>query len=212
MNIISCINKMVHKLINLPFETNSLEPYMDKQTIEIHYGKHHQGYVDKLNKAIAKYPKLEEKSVEWLLKNLSLIPPEIKQNIINNAGGVYNHNFFWSILKKDVPFNPNSKIGKEILNEFTTFEGFKEEFTNKATTLFGSGWVWLVLDSNKLKIVQTQNQDSVISKKMIPLIAIDVWEHAYYLKYKNSRKDFIENFFSIINWDKVNELFIKTKN
>jgi Fe-Mn family superoxide dismutase len=203
---------MVHKLINLPFETNSLEPYMDKQTIEIHYGKHHQGYVDKLNKAIAKYPKLEEKSVEWLLKNLSLIPPEIKQNIINNAGGVYNHNFFWSILKKDVPFNPNSKIGKEILNEFTTFEGFKEEFTNKATTLFGSGWVWLVLDSNKLKIVQTQNQDSVISKKMIPLIAIDVWEHAYYLKYKNSRKDFIENFFSIINWDKVNELFIKTKN
>ena len=204
--------KMTYELIKLPFETNSLEPHMDKETVEIHYGKHHQGYVDKLNKALAKYPELEEKTIEWLLKNLSKIPEDIRQHIINNAGGVYNHNFFWSILKKDISFNPKSEIGKKILKKYTTFEGFKEEFTKKATTLFGSGWAWLVLDSNKLRIVETQNQDSVISKNMIPLIAIDVWEHAYYLKYKNLRPEYIKNFFNIINWEKVDELFTTRKN
>jgi Fe-Mn family superoxide dismutase len=202
---------MTHELIQLPFESGSLEPHMDKETVEIHYGKHHQGYVNNLNKTIETYSELQDKSVEWLLENLSSISEEIKQKVINHGGGVYNHNFFWSILKKDSTFNPESEIGKEIISKFGSFEEFKTQFTTASTTLFGSGWTWLVLDSNQLKIVQTFNQESVISNKMIPLIAIDVWEHAYYLKYKNLRLDFVENFFSIINWEKVNELFTKAK-
>jgi Fe-Mn family superoxide dismutase len=202
---------MTHKLIKLPFKYDALEPHMDKETVEIHYSKHHQGYVNKLNETIEKYPEIQNKPIEWLLKNLSSVPEEIKQNVINNGGGVYNHNFFWSILKKNTPFDINSQIGKEILKKFTTFEKFKEKFSNKAITLFGSGWVWLALDSNELKIIQTHNQNSIISENMIPLIALDVWEHAYYLKYKNKRAEFIENFFSIINWKKVNELFLKSK-
>jgi len=202
---------MTHELIQLPFNSDSLEPYMDKETVEIHYGKHHQGYVDKLNLTIKKYPELSDKSIEWLLENLDSISEEIKQKIINFGGGVSNHNFFWSILKKDINFNPESEIGKAIIKKFGSFENFKEEFSQKATTLFGSGWTWLVLNNNELEIVQTLNQESVISKKMNPLITIDVWEHAYYLKYKNMRPEFIENFFKIIDWEKVNELYIQSK-
>jgi superoxide dismutase, Fe-Mn family len=203
---------MKHELIKLPFETNSLEPFMDKKTIEIHHGKHHKGYVDKLNAAIENYPELKEKSVEWLLENISELPKEIKQKIINFGGGVYNHNFFWSILKKDSPFSVKLEIGKEIIKKFTCLQDFKNEFENKGNTLFGSGWVWLVLNQNKeLEIIQTQNQDSPISKKMIPLITADVWEHTYYLKFQNKRNGFLENFWEIINWEKVNELFLETK-
>ena len=202
---------MVHELIQLPFEPSALEPHMDKETVEIHYGKHHQGYVNNLNKTIEKYPELEDKPVEWLLENISDVSSEIRQKVINFGGGVYNHNFFWSILKKDVPFNPESEIGKEIISKFGSFEEFKTQLSNAATTLFGSGWAWLVLKDNALEIVQTTNQESVISGKMIPLINIDVWEHTYYLKYKNKRPDFVENFFSIINWEKANELFVAAK-
>lgn len=202
---------MTHKLMNLPFQADALEPQMDKETVEIHHEKHHQGYVDKLNKTIENYPELQDKSVEWLLENISDVSTEIRQKVINFGGGVYNHNLFWSILKKDVPFNPESEIGKEIISKFGSFEEFKTQFSNAAKTLFGSGWAWLALKGNQLEIVQTINQESVISGKMIPLIAIDVWEHAYYLKYKNMRPEFIKNFFSIINWEKVNELFVAGK-
>jgi len=164
-----------------------------------------------LNKTIENYPELQDKSVEWLLENISDVSTEIRQKVINFGGGVYNHNLFWSILKKDVPFNPESEIGKEIISKFGSFEEFKTQFSNAAKTLFGSGWAWLALKGNQLEIVQTINQESVISGKMIPLIAIDVWEHAYYLKYKNMRPEFIKNFFSIINWEKVNELFVAGK-
>ncbi len=197
--------------MNLPFQADALEPQMDKETVEIHHEKHHQGYVDKLNKTIENYPELQDKSVEWLLENISDVSTEIRQKVINFGGGVYNHNLFWSILKKDVPFNPESEIGKEIISKFGSFEEFKTQFSNAAKTLFGSGWAWLALKGNQLEIVQTINQESVISGKMIPLIAIDVWEHAYYLKYKNMRPEFIKNFFSIINWEKVNELFVAGK-
>ncbi len=202
---------MTHELIKLPFETNSLEPFMDKETIEIHHGKHHKGYVNKLNIAIEKYPELSEKKVEWLLENISEISTEIRQKIINFGGGVYNHNFFWSILKKEILFNSESEIGKEIIKKFGSFDNFKKEFEEKGNTLFGSGWVWLVLKNNELEIIQTTNQESPLSGKMIPLITADVWEHTYYLKYKNKRNEFLENFWNVLNWEKINENFTKAK-
>jgi len=202
---------MAHELIQLPFEANSLEPYMDEETINIHYGKHHQGYVNKLNKAIENYPELQDKTVEWLLENIADVSSEIRQKVINFGGGVFNHNFFWHILKKDVPFNPESEIGKAIIEKFQTFDEFKKQFEEQANTLFGSGWTWLTLKNNDLEIKQTINQESPISGKVIPLIAIDVWEHAYYLKYKNKRNEFTSNFWNILDWDKVNELYINAK-
>lgn len=202
---------MKHELIELPFEKESLEPYMDKETISIHHKKHHQGYVDKLNATLEEYEDLQEKSVEWLLENISEIPSEIRQKIINFGGGVENHNFFWKILKKDIEFDEKSEIGKAIIEKFGSFEDFKEKFESSANTLFGSGWAWLVLNKGQLEIVQTTNQESVLSGKMTPLINIDVWEHTYYLKYQNKRPEFVKNFWNILNWEKVNELFVQAK-
>lgn len=195
--------------MELPFESNALEPYMDKETIEIHHGKHHQGYVNNLNKTIENYPELQEKSVEWLLQNLDSISEEIKQAVINHGGGTYNHNIFWSTLGKGTA--PEGEIFEAIKNKFGSFKEFKNEFAEKAAKTFGSGWTWLVLNKNKLEIIQTFNQESPISKEMIPLITIDVWEHSYYLKYQNRRPEYIENFFNIIDWKKVNELYTIAK-
>ena len=200
---------MTHELIQLPFKKSSLEPYMDEETISIHYGKHHQGYVDKLNDTLKEYPEFKEKPIEWILENISEVPIEIRQKVINFGGGVYNHNFFWKILKKEIDFNPESEIGKKIIEDFNSLEEFKEKFENAANPLFGSRWAWLVLKGNNLEIVQTTNQESVISGKMIPLINIDVWEHTYYLKYQNKRPEFVKNFWNILDWKKVNELFIE---
>lgn len=200
---------MTHELQKLPFAYDALEPHMDKETVEIHYSKHHQGYVNKLNAAIKDYPELEGKSVEELLENLDNISEKIKQGVINNGGGVYNHNLFWAILKKDTEFS--GEIKNAIIEKFTSLENFKKEFGDAAATVFGSGWAWLVLNKNELEIVKTSNQDSVISNGMIPLITLDVWEHSYYLKYQNRRPEYIENFFSIINWEKVNELYLAGK-
>ncbi len=197
--------------MQLPFEANALEPHMDEETVKIHYGKHHQGYVDKLNAIIKEYPELTNKTVEWLLENISDVSSEIRQKVINFGGGVYNHNIFWNILKKDVVLNPESEIAKAITQKFGSFENFKEEFENKSNTLFGSGWTWLVLNKNQLEIIQTTNQESPLSGRMVPLIAIDVWEHAYYLKYQNKRPEFTKNFWNILNWNKVNELYIQAK-
>ncbi|MDA3837124.1 MAG: superoxide dismutase [Nanoarchaeota archaeon] len=202
---------MTHELMQLPFEANALEPHMDEETVKIHYGKHHQGYVDKLNAIIKEYPELTNKTVEWLLENISDVSSEIRQKVINFGGGVYNHNIFWNILKKDVVLNPESEIAKAITQKFGSFENFKEEFENKSNTLFGSGWTWLVLNKNQLEIIQTTNQESPLSGRMVPLIAIDVWEHAYYLKYQNKRPEFTKNFWNILNWNKVNELYIQAK-
>lgn len=200
---------MTVELIKLPFELNALEPEMEEETIKVHHGKHHQGYVNNLNKAIENYPELNDKSAEWLLKNLDSIPNEIKQAVINHGGGVYNHDLFWNILGKGNKFS--GEIAEAINKKFGSFEAFKEEFSKAATTLFGSGWAWLVLKDNELEIVQTKNQESVISYKMIPLITIDVWEHSYYLKYQNKRPEYIEKFFSIIDWNKVNEMYLQAK-
>lgn len=197
--------------MKLPYEYDALEPYIDAQTMEIHHSKHHQGYVNKFNAAMEN-SELKEKSVEEILKDLNQIPEEIKKAVVNNGGGVYNHNFFWGILKKETPFKEDSEIGKAIIEKFGSFDKFKEEFSNAAATQFGSGWAWLVLNKeNQLEIIQTKNQDSVISLEMKPLLNIDVWEHAYYLKYQNKRPDYIEAFWNVVNWEKVNELFSEAK-
>jgi len=201
---------MKHKLPPLSYNYNSLEPFIDEETMKVHHEKHHQTYTDKFNEAIKNNQELQNKKVEDILSNLNQIPQDIKQAVINHGGGFYNHNFFWTILKKDIKLKGD--ILKEITKTFGNFETFKEQFTKAATTLFGSGWAWLVLNENKkLEIIQTKNQDCPLSIKKIPLLAIDVWEHAYYLKYKNKRADYIEAFYNVINWDKVNELFVNAK-
>ncbi len=201
---------MVHELPKLEYDYEALEPYIDAKTMEIHHSKHHQSYVDKLNKAIENYPELQELTAEELIANLDNISQEIREVVRNNGGGHANHSFFWKILKKDVPID-KKEILTEIENKFTSFENFKEIFSNTALSVFGSGWAWLVLNNNELEIIPTKNQDSPISNGMIPLIAIDVWEHAYYLKYQNRRAEYIKSFFNVINWDRVNELFLANK-
>lgn len=199
---------MTHELPKLTYSYDSLEPFIDAKTMEIHHSKHHKTYVDKLNAALEKHPELQKKKVEELLMDLTKVPEDIRTAVKNHGGGHFNHSFFWQILKKGTKCK--AEIEKAIIKKFGSFDEFKKQFSDKATTLFGSGWTWLVMNNKKeLEIMQTSNQDSPISQNKIPLITIDVWEHAYYLKYQNRRAEYIEAFFSIINWDKVNELYKK---
>ena len=196
---------MGHELKPLPYRYDALEPYIDKKTMEIHHTKHHKAYVDKLNAALDKYDKLKKKNVEDLIKDLNSVPEEIRIAVKNNGGGHVNHSFFWLILKKGV--KPKGEILEAIEKKFGSFDKFKEEFVNAAIGVFGSGWAWLVLNNNELEIMKTVNQDSPLSDGKIPVLCIDIWEHAYYLKYQNRRNEYVEAFFNIINWDKVNENF-----
>jgi len=203
---------MTFELPPLNYEYDSLEPFIDKTTMQIHHNKHHKAYTDKFNVALENQKELQEKKVEEILSDLDSLPKKIKQTIINNGGGYYNHSFFWTILKKDTPLNQKSKIAKELNSTFGGFDTFKEQFSKAATTLFGSGWVWLVLNKeNQLEIIQTKNQDCPLSQGKFPLLCLDVWEHAYYLKYQNKRPEYIEAFFNVINWEKVHEYFLSTK-
>ncbi|MAE42535.1 superoxide dismutase [Candidatus Woesearchaeota archaeon] len=193
------------KLEPLPYGYDALEPYIDAETMKIHHDKHHQAYCDKFNGALKDNSELEEKSPEELLKDLDGVPENIKSAVRNNGGGFVNHNFFWQILKKDVAIS--GKIKEAIEAKFGSFEKFKDEFSNAAATHFGSGWAWLVLNNEELEIMSTPNQDSPLSVGKVPLLVIDVWEHGYYKKYGPDRPGYIEAFFNVINWDKVNELF-----
>ncbi len=200
---------MKHKLPELPFAYNALEPFIDEKTMEIHYTKHHQAYVNKLNTALENQKELQEKSLEELISDLNSVPEEIRTGVRNAGGGTLNHNFFWTVLSKDSEFK--GEIAEAINLKYGSFDKFKEEFSNSAATLFGSGWVWLVLNNGELEIIQTKNQDSPLTENKIPLLTLDVWEHAYYLKYQNKRPDYIEAFFNVINWSKVNEYFLNSK-
>ena len=197
---------MKHQLPNLPYPYDALEPYFDSRTMEIHHTKHHQAYVDKLNAALEGQAELAEKSVEELLSNLDAVPDNIRVAVRNHGGGHFNHSFWWPILKKDV--KAEGEIIEAINRKFGGFDKFKEEFTKAATGLFGSGWAWLVVNQGELEIIQTANQDSPISQNRTPLLGIDVWEHAYYLKYQNRRPEYIEAFFNVINWEQVNKNFL----
>lgn len=197
---------MKHELPKLEYAYDALEPYIDAKTMEIHHTKHHQAYIDKLNLAIEKYPELQEKKVEELLKDLNKIPEDIRAAVRNHGGGHYNHSMFWKLLKKNVKMS--EKVNVAIDESFGNFENFKKQFTDAALNRFGSGWAWLVLNKGKLEVLSTANQDNPVSEGKIPILGIDVWEHAYYLKYQNKRGEYIENFFHVINWDFVEELYV----
>ena len=196
---------MIHKLEPLPYAYDALEPYIDEQTMRIHHTKHHQAYIDKLNAALEGQQALQNMKPEELLKNLDTVPEAVRTAVRNHGGGHMNHSFFWPVLKKDVKFE--GKIKDAINTKFGDFDSFKKAFSNAAALLFGSGWAWLVLDNDHLGITTTPNQDSPLTEGKIPLLGLDVWEHAYYLKYQNRRPEYIEAFFNVINWDKVNEHF-----
>jgi Fe-Mn family superoxide dismutase len=195
---------MPYTLSPLPYEYDALEPFIDAQTMTIHHDKHHQAYVNNLNKALEKFPEWQSRTPEELLADLNVVPEEIRAAVRNNGGGVVNHNFFWQILAKDKAIS--GEIQKAVDETFGSFEIFQEQFSKAAAGQFGSGWAWLVSNNGKLEIMATANQDSPLSVGKKPLLAIDVWEHAYYLKYQNRRPEYIAAFFNVINWEKVNEL------
>ncbi len=202
---------MVYELPKLPYEYDALEPYIDSKTMEIHHDKHHAGYVKKLNAALEKHQELQDKPVEELIKNLNSVSDEVKSAVRNNGGGHLNHSFFWPLLKKDV--KPEGEVVNAIKKNFGGLEQFKEQFKNAALGQFGSGWAWLVADpaSKKLEIVSTPNQENPLTNGKIPILCVDVWEHAYYLKYQNKRDEYLDNFFKVINWQQVNENFSKVQ-
>lgn len=194
-------------LPKLPYAFSALEPYMDAKTVEIHYTKHHQTYLDKLNSALERHPALFEKSAEELISNLNSIPTDIKNPVRNFGGGFVNHNVFWEVMAPNSGGHPKGKIAEAINRNFGSYEEFKKQFTEKATTLFGSGYCWLVLSEGTLEIMTTKDQDSPLSVGKKPILVIDVWEHSYYLKYQNRRAEYIEAWWSLVNWKKVDELF-----
>ncbi len=194
------------ELIKLPYSYEALELVIGRETVETHHDKHHQSYVDNLNKLI-EGTDLADMCVEEILKNLDKAPADKKQAITNNGGGVYNHNLYWEQLIPGGAKEPTGALKEAIDKAFGSFEKFKEEFENAGKSQFGSGWAWLVKDGDAVKIVKTANQDSPISDGLVPLLANDVWEHAYYLDYKNKRAAYLTEFWKIVNWDKVAERF-----
>jgi Fe-Mn family superoxide dismutase len=193
----------------LPYATDFLEPSIDKMTMEIHHGKHHNAYVTNLNKALESAPELANKTIEELLaNNLAIVPDAIKAPVRNNGGGHYNHSFFWTILTAPGgPSAPSGDLAADIAATFGSFDAFKEKFAAAGVGRFGSGWAWLVKSGAKLEITSTPNQDCPISEGKAVILGCDVWEHAYYLKYQNRRPDYIAAFWSVVNWAEVEKLY-----
>ncbi len=195
---------MPFELPKLPYDFNALEPYIDARTMEIHYTKHHQGYVNKLNAALEKHPELQGKSIEELLRGLDSVPEDIRTAVRNNGGGHFNHSLFWPVMSPNGGGKPGGELAKAIEGAFGSFDSFKEQFSATAAGVFGSGWAWLVVDGGgALSITSTPNQDSPLSRGLTPILGLDVWEHAYYLKYQNRRPEYIENWWNVVNWDQV---------
>ena len=190
----------------LPYPSDALEPHIDKTTMEIHHDKHHGAYVTNLNKALESAPELSSKSVDELLaSNLAAVPESIKTAVRNNGGGHANHSLFWTLLSAKGGGAPKGAVESVITSNFGSFDGFKEKFNAAATTRFGSGWAWLVKDSaGKFEILSTANQDSPLMEGKKPILGLDVWEHAYYLKYQNRRPEYIAAWWNVVNWDEVN--------
>ena len=197
---------MVHKLPELPYDFKALEPHIDARTMEIHHGKHHQAYVNNLNKALEGYPMLEDRSIEDLISDLAGVPEKIRTAVRNNGGGHANHSLFWTVMKKNGGGEPKGGLADAIASSLGSFESFKEKFSAAAATRFGSGWAWLSVDgSGKLIVESTPNQDSPLMEGRTPILGLDVWEHAYYLNYQNRRPDYIGAWWNVIDWDAVSE-------
>ncbi|MBP7876248.1 superoxide dismutase [Candidatus Woesebacteria bacterium] len=196
-------------LPSLSYAYGALEPYIDAQTMEIHYTKHHQAYLDKLNAALQGHPELEALSITELLKGIKQVPEEIRAAVQNHGGGHANHSLFWSILGGQAQSQPEGALGEQIAESFGNFETFQQKFSDAAATRFGSGWAWLVVTADKkLAVYNTPNQDSPLMQGDTPILGLDVWEHAYYLKYQNRRPDYVAAFWSIVNWNEVERLYV----
>lgn len=202
---------MTYQLPKLPYGYDALEPYIDVETMHIHHEKHHNAYVTNLNAAIEKYPELGSKSIEELIADIDALPEDIRTAVRNNGGGHANHTFFWEIMAPKAGGEPVGELKTAIDEAFGSFTDFKAKFKAAATTRFGSGWAWLVLKDGKLEIISTPNQDSPLMEGLTPILGLDVWEHAYYLNYRNVRPDYVDAFWNVVNWDKVNELYLAAK-
>lgn len=196
----------------LTYAYNSLEPYIDARTMDIHHTKHHQAYIDNLNKALEGYPELQKMSLEQLLVSLDKIPAVIRTAVRNNGGGHYAHSLFWKIIGPETTAEPADELAKAISHDFGSFANFKDAFTKECKTFFGSGWVWLCVDkTKKLVIIATPGHDVPLTQNLDPIMVFDVWEHAYYLKYQNRRADYIDNWWHVVNWAQVAENYLATK-
>lgn len=189
-------------LPKLPYDYAALEPYIDARTMEIHYTKHHQTYVDKLNDALTDFPEISKQPIEEVLANLDALPEDVRTKVRNHGGGHANHSLFWSVMAKDSE-QINDALDKQLSNSFGSMDAFKQQFSDAAAGIFGSGWAWLVQSAVGLEIIVTPMQDSPISLGKVPILGLDVWEHAYYLKYQNKRPDYINAWWNIVNWAEV---------
>lgn len=198
---------MTYTLPQLPYAYDALEPYIDKETMNIHHTKHHNTYVTNLNKALEGHDDLASKSVEDLISDLNAVPEEIRTAVRNNGGGHANHSLFWTLLSPNGGGEPKGALLDAINSKFGSFEKFKEQFAAAAAGRFGSGWAWLVVHNGELEIMSTPNQDSPLSEGKKPVLGLDVWEHAYYLKYQNRRPEYISAFWNVVNWDEVEKLY-----
>jgi len=195
-------------LPELPYPVDALEPHIDARTMEIHHGKHHAGYVANLNRAINEYgEQFRAMTIEDILRDLSRVPEKIRATVRNNGGGHYNHSLFWQMMTKNGGSEPKGDLGRAIAKRFGSFSVFKDEFSRAALGVFGSGWAWLTLDAGQLRIETTPNQDTPLSAGRMPLLGLDVWEHAYYLKYQNRRADYVTAWWNVVNWDFVAERY-----
>jgi superoxide dismutase, Fe-Mn family len=197
---------MAHELPPLPYDFSALEPHIDTQTMQIHHGKHHQAYVTNLNAAIEKHSNLQGKSAEDLVRDLGSVPEDIRTAVRNNGGGHVNHTMFWKMMAPNAGGAPTGAVADAIKASFGGFDAFKEQFAKAGVGRFGSGWAWLIDSKGKLSIESTANQDNPISEGKKPILGLDVWEHAYYLKYQNRRPDYISAWWNVVNWAEVNRL------
>ena len=196
-----------HQLPELPYAPNALEPHIDEETMKIHHGKHHNTYVTKLNAALEGHEELANKDVDELIKDLDALPDSIRTAVRNNGGGHSNHSLFWQILSPNGGGEPTGEVGEAIKKKWGSFDKFKEEFKATATGRFGSGWAWLVLNNGELEIQDTLNQDSPLMEGKTPLLGLDVWEHAYYLKYQNRRPEYVDAFWNVVKWEEVEKRY-----
>ncbi len=202
---------MAHVLPPLPYPNNALEPYIDAMTMEIHHDRHHKAYVDNLNKALEGHADLQNKPIDQLLRQINQVPESIRQAVINNGGGHANHSLFWEIMGPGAGGQPSGAIADEIKQAFGSFDQFKTQLKQAGVSRFGSGWAWLVVGDGKLKVISTPNQDSPLMQSLVPILGVDVWEHAYYLKYQNKRPDYIEAWWNVVNWSNIAKRYAEAK-